>query len=77
MSKLSDAINVLQLHAQSTHRLRDWQEEIGLVLWAAKAFSCDECGGTGRVRVAVADAEVSCPKCCVWRANLQPRKGKR
>jgi len=46
---LREAIDAVTLHAQSTHRLRDWQQEIGIILAAARAYSCKTCGGTGAV----------------------------
>ena len=64
---LAEAIDSLYLHASSTHRLIDWRPEIGVVLAAARAFSCKECGGTGKVRVAVADAVVDCRDCKQYR----------
>lgn len=60
---LDDAIYAVALHIQSGHRLRDFAPELRLLLAAARAFSCSECGGTGRVRVAVADWEGECRVC--------------
>lgn len=62
-TELADAIESLSLHSHSTHKLRDWQPELSLVIAAAKAFSCKKCGGTGRIWVAVADTKVDCDKC--------------
>lgn len=62
---LREAIELLTNHSCSTHRLVDFQREIRVVLAAARAFSCEQCGGTGIVRVA--DTEVSCRNCSMSR----------
>ena len=62
-TSLKHGIELLTNHAHSTHRLADFRAEIGVVLAAARAFSCPKCDGTGRVRVAVADTEIDCSKC--------------
>lgn len=60
---LKDAIQALTIHAASGHRMKDFQREIGVVLAAARAFSCEECKGEGEIFVAVADSWVTCKKC--------------
>lgn len=60
---LADGIKLLTDHACSTHRLADFRAEIGVVLAAAKAFSCPVCDGTGRIYVAAANTELDCTKC--------------
>jgi len=60
---LNHGIELLTNHAHSTHRLADFRAEIGVVLAAARAFSCPVCEGTGRIYVAVADTELDCTKC--------------
>lgn len=56
---LKDAIESLALHAHSTHRLRDWSDELALVLAAARTVSCERCGGTGRIRRPIINWSVS------------------
>ncbi len=67
---LADAIESLSLHSHSTHKLRDWQPELSLVIAAAKAFSCTKCRGTGKIWVAVADTKINCDRCLLDRQIL-------
>lgn len=50
MSKIADAISAVQLHASSGLRMRDFEPELRLLVSAARAMICQECGGTGKVR---------------------------
>ena len=56
---LRDAIASLALHAHSTHRLRDWSDELALVLAAARTVACERCSGTGRIRRPIINWSVS------------------
>jgi len=69
--KLEDAISTVMLHASSGLRMNVFEKELRLLIHAARAFSCKECGGTGRVRVAVADWEGSCDVCKGDRAEIK------
>jgi len=69
--KLEDAISAVMLHASSGMRMNVFEKELRLLVCAARAFSCDECGGTGRVRVAVADWEGQCDVCRSDRAEIK------
>lgn len=69
-TNLADAIESLSLHSHSTHKLRDWQPELSLVIAAAKVFSCKKCRGTGWIWVAVADTKIDCDKCKMDRQIL-------
>lgn len=71
---LQESIDALALHAASTHRLRDWEPELRLVLDAARAFSCKECRGTGRIHVAIADTTIDCRHCRDARLHLRGNK---
>ena len=69
--KLSDAISAVMLHAASGLKMRDFEPELRLLICAARAFNCNECGGSGRVRVAVADWEGDCDVCKSDRAEIK------
>jgi len=47
--KLEDAISAVMLHASSGLRMNVFEEELRLLICAARAFSCDSCKGTGKV----------------------------
>lgn len=57
---LHEAIQALTLHAHSGLRLRDWSDELGVVLAAASAYSCEKCAGTGKVLRPIRRWAVSC-----------------
>lgn len=69
--KLEDAISAVMLHASSGMRMNVFEKELRLLIHAARAFACNECGGTGRVRVAVADWEGQCDVCRSDRAEIR------
>lgn len=82
MKKLSDAISAVMLHAASGLKMRDFEPELRLLICAARAFSCKECGGTGKVprpirRWAVSvggsddDRKVDCDVCKGDRAEIK------
>lgn len=71
---LKEAIESLALHAASTHRLRDWEPELRLVLDAARAFACTECGGLGVVHPNGTGTVHECESCKAARQNVGARK---
>lgn len=64
---LAEAIESLTLHSASTHKLRDWQPEIQLVVAAARCLTCKECGGRGKIHHANSDTNLSCRSCSFHR----------
>lgn len=72
--RLQDAIETLSLHAESGLRLRDFADEIRLVVNAIEALTCRECNGSGLVfHYFGSDAGVSCPKCKCYRQAMGGR----
>jgi len=82
VKRLHDAISAVMLHAASGLRMRDFEAELRLLVSAARAFSCKECKGTGKVprpirRWAVSvggsddDQVVECESCKGDRAEIK------
>jgi len=80
--KLEDAISTVMLHASSGLRMNVFEKELRLLICAARAFSCKECGGTGKVprpirRWAVSvggsddDKQIACDVCRGDRAEIK------
>lgn len=80
MTKLQEAISTVMLHASSGLRMHTFEPELRLLIHAARAMSCQKCGGTGKhdrpiIRWAVsgvgADGPVECDECKADRKEIQ------
>lgn len=80
--KLYDAISAVMLHASSGLKMRDFEPELRLLICAARAFGCERCKGTGKVRrpiinwsVSVGgsddDQQIDCDECKSDRAEVR------
>jgi hypothetical protein len=78
--KLNDAISAVMLHAASGLKMRDFEPELRLLIHAARAFSCEKCGGIGKhdrpiIRWAVSDDssydQIECEECKGDRAEIK------
>lgn len=67
---LEDAVASVEYHIASGLRMRDFKDELRLLLAAARVVLCRECHGTGRIHIAVADTTIDCRKCATNRRRI-------
>ena len=69
---LDEAIETLEAHVTSWHKIRFFQEPLRMLIMAARAASCRKCLGTGwawvnATRVDDVGTRIACDRCRIWR----------
>ena len=73
---IQEAIEKCDLTSQSTAEAITWidLEALRIVVAAARAYSCERCGGTGQLRIRIGryfEPVVDCPDCLEARTYLR------